>query len=332
MKFITIITVIVVLSSVEFAQTTTTERRDKVLAQISACLKRDEVASRECRHLNENVDTLVEIYRSGDKSVLPTLFKFTYLADFYDEALLADPNGFLAELRQLPEKEQRYVAQGVAGGMYRIHDRNKFEAIVNLLKRLVELNPNEPTTQLLLTIVQTNNVSYLVTYFPPKIFAGTTEDPLIYWYSREMYSLGSKPLWPAPPTAETVYRLTYIGAFTGPKGVTLKIAPDGSGKIDAVNGGHQSAAVTSEYSVSRDQVDQFLATVDEANFWQMPTESHKRGFDGAEWILESVRKGEYHVVVRWCPGLYTKLSDDKKFAVASRMLLDFGGFNQGGGC
>jgi hypothetical protein len=79
-------------------------RREKALQGINACLRRNEVSSRECKPLNHDVETLVDLYRGGNKSVLPTLFQFTYLTDFYDEALLSDPDGFLTALTQLPPK------------------------------------------------------------------------------------------------------------------------------------------------------------------------------------------------------------------------------------
>ena len=78
-------------------------RRDKALQGINTCLRRNEVSSRECKHLNRDVETLVDVYRGGDKSVLLTLFQFTYLTDFYDEALLSDSHSFLTAMTQLPE-------------------------------------------------------------------------------------------------------------------------------------------------------------------------------------------------------------------------------------
>jgi hypothetical protein len=43
--------------------------------------------------------------------------------------------------------------------------------------------------------------------------------------------------------------------------------------------------------------------VNKANFWKLPTEDKNapRGVDGAEWILEGIRTGNYHVVDRWTP-------------------------------
>jgi len=39
------------------------EKRDKALKGVEACLRRNEVSSRECKSLNRNVQTLVEVYR-----------------------------------------------------------------------------------------------------------------------------------------------------------------------------------------------------------------------------------------------------------------------------
>lgn len=98
-----------------YADSSSTAKRDAALKAINACLQRNEVASRECKNINANVQTAVEVYKQGDKTVLPTLFKFTYLTDFYGEALLADPDGFLTEMNRLPEKDQRAVVSGIAG-------------------------------------------------------------------------------------------------------------------------------------------------------------------------------------------------------------------------
>ena len=86
--FIALSVVALTASALSSGQTPLTTKRDKALRGIQACLERNEVSSRECKHLNQDVATLVEVYRGGDKSVLPTLFRFTYLTDFYDEALL----------------------------------------------------------------------------------------------------------------------------------------------------------------------------------------------------------------------------------------------------
>jgi len=108
------------------------------LKRINAGIQHNDVSSRECKKLNANVRTLVDVYKEWDKTVLPTLFQFTYLTDFYGEALLADPDGFLTAMGRLPEKDQKAVAVGIAGGMFGLRSRERFEAIRELLRKLPE--------------------------------------------------------------------------------------------------------------------------------------------------------------------------------------------------
>jgi hypothetical protein len=99
-------------------------KRDTALARINACLRRNEVSSRECRGLNKQIETLIDVYRSGDKSVLPTLLQFTYLTDFYGEVLRSDPEFFLTAVTQLPEDQRDAVGMGLAGGPFGLRNKN----------------------------------------------------------------------------------------------------------------------------------------------------------------------------------------------------------------
>jgi hypothetical protein len=46
----------------------------------------------------------------------------------------------------------------------------------------------------------------------------------------------------------------------------------------------------------------FMAKLERANFWNEPLDKdYDSGNDGAQWILEGVREGRYHVVDRWSP-------------------------------
>src|SRR5690349_13426913 len=74
-------------SLLSYADSSLPARRDKAMEKIDACLQN--VTGRRCKNLNQYVDTLVSVYRAGDKSVLPTLFHFPYLTEFLDEALLS---------------------------------------------------------------------------------------------------------------------------------------------------------------------------------------------------------------------------------------------------
>lgn len=62
------------LSTPLHADSATTAKRDAALKGINACLRHNWVPSRECNNLNKNIETLENLYRQGDETVLPTLF------------------------------------------------------------------------------------------------------------------------------------------------------------------------------------------------------------------------------------------------------------------
>jgi hypothetical protein len=70
-------------------------------------------------------------------------------------------------------------------------------------------------------------------------------------------------------------------------------------------------------------VDIFLKLLGQADFWKAPTEekSDAVGEDGAQWIVEGVKDGQYHVVDRWSPeeGPYRK--------AALFLAINIGGLN-----
>jgi hypothetical protein len=302
---------------------------------MAACLRRNEVSGRQCSHLNQNVQTLVETYRRGDKSVLPMLFQFTYLTDFYDEALLDDPDGFLSAMSTLPAKQQQAVARGIAGAVeFGIRDIDRFTRIRSLLTNIPADWPTKGVADISLKAVEAYNASLFVKYFPPRTFSSRAAGFDIAWYSNDMYQLGETPLWPVSSDNEKTYRLTHLGAFSGPKAVTLRILPDGSGQLTSTeleqSQNQQKEERTS--AVTKDQVSSFITRLEQAQFWQLPTESRRLGEDGADWILEGVQDGRYHVVVRWCPGLYEHSQEDTAFAAAARLLFEFAGRALSGSC
>lgn len=309
-------------------------RRDAALKAINACVQRNEVSSRECRKLNANVQTLVEAYKQGDKTVLPTLFRFTYLTDFYGEALLNDPDGFLTAMSQLPDKDQKAVASGIAGGMFGLRSKERFEAIRALLSAIPDSEPIKTTSQVCLKTLERTNASFFQTYFPPRTFSSRAADFQVRWYSADMYALGEKPLWPPSSELETTYRLTYLPAFTGPTVITLSVSPDANGRIaiKTINGDREVTKVDETMSTTQDQVARFFALLDQAHFWTTPTELPRRGLDGAEWIMEGVKDGKYRTVVRWCPDIEHQSAEEISFGEAGRLLFEIAGHKRVGGC
>jgi hypothetical protein len=299
-------------------------KRDAALANIQACLTTNQVSSRACKKFNPSIKALTEVYRAGDKSVLPTLLQFTYLTDFFDEALLADPDGFLNAVAALREKDKLLVAKGLAGGDYRPLSKDQFDKIRALLVTIPDSSPVKEVARVCLYRLEVNNASLFINYFPAQTFNNPAGKFDLYWYSKNMYALGEKPLWPASEN-ETTYRFTYLGAFTGSKVATLTVNSDGTGVVKVrILGVGLSVAVDEAKTVRQDQVTDFLTRLQNAHVWQTPTVEPRFVLDGAEWILEGADRGTYHVAVRSSPDFVSKYSPgDKPFAEAARLLFDF---------
>lgn len=331
-----IVVVAVICSS---AETGATARRDEALRKVDACLKRNEmmpmpaqIPSPECKNINQTVETLMDVYRTGDKSVLPTLFKFTYLTEFYDEALLNDPDGFLTAMNRLPGKQRREVAIAIAGGYFTPLQKPKFELLRSLLTSIPKSSPVNSVSRTCLTELETNNASLFLNYFPPQTFTSGAADIQTFNYSRDLYALGERPLWP-PVSGVTVYRITHLASFDGPESATLTVLPDGTGvaRIKALNS-QNKVEIEDSRTVSAEGVNRFFVLLGKADYLNVPTEMPSNGIDGAEWILEGVQNGQYHVVVRWCPGIESRDPQVLAFADAARLLLEFAGHKYNHDC
>jgi hypothetical protein len=301
--------------------------RDSALKRIQACERSKEAFSRACSTKKSDAQLLAELYRKGDKSVLPTLLRLKYLSDFYDEALSADPDGFLDALGDLPQSDRDEVALAMAGGAFKPLEKKRFENVRLILLAIPDSSPRHTLAAKCLKTVEGNNASLFLDYFPPGTFASRAAHFQLFWYSRDLYSLGEMPLWPSSASAPIVYRFTLLGSFSEPQTVILTISSDGSGKLKfkRLDSGRDAFAVNESSALSSEQVASFLWTLKQADFWRMPAESPRGGLDGAEWILEGAEAGTYHVAVRWCPGSGSEKSQSAAFANAARLLLELAG-------
>lgn len=323
--------VVAIVSSA--AQTNDTARRDEALRNIDVCLHRTDVSSRECKRLNQSIATLISTYNAGDRSVLPTLLRFPYLTNFFDKALLADPRDFLVSVGKLSEKQQLAVARGVAGGVFWLRDQATLHELMELLSEVPEGSAAKPVADRFLEALKTNNACDLMNYFPPQTFTARSAAFKNFWFSRDLYALGQKPLWPVSPSTMATYRFTHLGAFTGPQTATLTVLPDGTGNISmkALTVARDEVETDDPGTVTAEQVTNFLAALKRADYWHMATEASGSGEDGAEWILEGVENGNYHVVVRWCPG-ESNDTESRAFANAAKQLFQMAGHKHRSGC
>lgn len=308
-------------------------RRDSAVTNIEVCLRTNDVFSRECKRVNQSIGTLISEYNAGDKSVLPTLLRFPHLTKFLDAALLDDPQTFLSVVGSLPEKQQSAVARGISGGGFWLRDQATLQHLMDILHAVPQNSTNRPVADRFLEALKTNNACHLVNYFPPRTFTGRSAEFETFWVSRDLYSLGEQPLWPSASSVDTTYRFTHLGAFTGPKSATLTVLPDGTGTISmkSLSSSRDDLQNFDPKIITSEQVSNFLGALKQADYWHMSADPLRAGDDGAEWILEAMQNGQYHVAVRWCPA-ESNDPQGKAFANAAKMLLQFAGLKHRGGC
>jgi hypothetical protein len=138
-------------------------------------------------------------------------------------------------------------------------------------------------------------------YFPPDFPAK--------WYEKHLVALQEPSLWAAAKTGKThSYRFLWLRSFHHPIAVRVDINPDGTSilttRMPDGTGGHAPGKLILNDTVrmSEEATKRFVSRVEQESFWSLPTaDKNPPGEDGAQWIIEGVRNGTYHIVDRWSP-------------------------------
>jgi hypothetical protein len=147
-------------------------------------------------------------------------------------------------------------------------------------------------------------------YFPVGVLSKNSDssDFRARWYAIYLRTMSEPSLYLAShDSAVVVYRFLWLRTFHHPIVVRLSVRSNGSGALTVLqtsgSGGFRTGTVTVNRTVevSTQQVQGFLQLLQKLDFWSLPTEGGPPGLDGAEWILEGVEHGKYHIVVRWSP-------------------------------
>ena len=121
------------------------------------------------------------------------------------------------------------------------------------------------------------------------------------------------------------YRFLLLQSFHDSFLVRLEVRPDGSSSLIEKTIGRRGSAGAGRVvheerkEVSSVRTADFLNDVSGVSFWVLPTEGGSVGDDGAEWVIEGVQSGRYHVVNRWSPG------KGPAYELGSKLLLDLAG-------
>ena len=152
-------------------------------------------------------------------------------------------------------------------------------------------------------------------FFPKGTFAaeGNGEAIVLNWYSRQLKGLEEPSLWTLSQIDKhaVVYRFLWLRAFHHPVAIRVIVAPDGTGelitKVGGGVGGYAPGPLIENQmkKLSTIEVKYLLDQINGAHFWELPTKEKKKNtyieIDGAQWILEGIQDGNYHIVDRWSP-------------------------------
>jgi hypothetical protein len=160
------------------------------------------------------------------------------------------------------------------------------------------------------------------------------------WYGSQLRAGGEGPLCAEASPTDEVYRLAWIPSFHHT--VIVRVEKRGSDySFSAAQlsgaGGYEPGTLGDKVSesLSESEWNVWLELLSQSRFWRAHTiaddtvfdASGKRtelvGLDGAEWLLEAVRGGEYHAVDRWSP---LANGPDAAFRRACSWLLHRSGF------
>jgi len=125
------------------------------------------------------------------------------------------------------------------------------------------------------------------------------------WYSQMLFAL-KEPVLKDYKGSKEIYRFTWLRTFNHPISIRLE-CQDGNvllfSKVCDGKGGYQPGKIMFDkyLTLTTGAIDICRKKVEEAAFWSQPTEIKSEGLDGSEWIIEAVKNGKYHMVVRWSP-------------------------------
>jgi hypothetical protein len=147
-------------------------------------------------------------------------------------------------------------------------------------------------------------------YFPKACFS-SREDLQQFtagWYSSQLKALQEAPLFTEKidPNVEC-YRFTWLRTFHHPAVFRLDVGKDHLGKLtikvaDGAGGYEPGKLIRNEIKeLDERAVRSITARFRFSEFFKIPSYEENRGLDGAEWVVEAVSDGKYHIVTRWCP-------------------------------
>lgn len=125
------------------------------------------------------------------------------------------------------------------------------------------------------------------------------------WYSKMLFAL-NEPILKDYHGSKEIYRFTWLRSFHHPVSIRLEKQEDKINLFTKVSngaGGYEPMKLITDkvIDITLQEFNILLGKVNETKFWSLPTEMQDSGNDGAEWIIEIVKKDKYHLVTRNTP-------------------------------
>ncbi len=130
------------------------------------------------------------------------------------------------------------------------------------------------------------------------------------WYGKQLKALEEPSIYRQSNNKNLkIFRFTWLRTFHKPIAIRIIIKQDNSGilyaKIASGAGGYVPGKLEKsiEKKLDNSDVTDFLTMIEKESFWNIPTveETDEYGLDGAQWIVEGLLNGNYHVVDWWSP-------------------------------
>jgi hypothetical protein len=155
-----------------------------------------------------------------------------------------------------------------------------------------------------------------------EFFVGTAIADREDWYGAHLSALGEPVLCGEEGTEQRIIRLTWLPSFHPSVVVRVERLSTGyrlEAKIESGAGGYEPGHLARDTVITLSVTDgaEFERLLAAAHFWGLPTvpaPDGTVGLDGAQWVIEGLSDGRYHVVDRWTPDRNGPAADFRKLA------------------
>jgi hypothetical protein len=148
-------------------------------------------------------------------------------------------------------------------------------------------------------------------YFPKHVFGPRSDNFTVNYYGMWLSFFRERSLFEDSKADARIerYRFLWLRTFHPAVVIRVDISDAHTGVLAAkvANGyagfGFPGRKIVQDMSrpLTPKETQAFLDKVERSGFWSMAASSPPSGEDGAEWILEAEKSGNYHVVKRWSP-------------------------------